>query len=165
MLEHLVIRSFIQSDFDDVFGLHINLYDHISKLRPDLFFPASSNLSTEKKEFIDYCNEPSTVCYVAVLKESIIGYISAYVCNPPENQRCVKRRFMLLDEIFVSKEFRGNGVGTVLIDNLIKDCEKKEIDRIELFAIDSNKNAIELYNRLGFVNQTIRMERILKQKS
>lgn len=51
----------------------------------------------------------------------------------------------LLDEIYIDKEFRNNGIGTNIIKNILHD---KLI--VYLWVYKNNEKAIELYFRLGF---------------
>ena len=52
--------------------------------------------------------------------------------------------------IFVKKEFRGKGIGKLLMKELIKWFKKNNIKKVSLCVHTKNKKAIKLYERLGF---------------
>jgi ribosomal protein S18 acetylase RimI-like enzyme len=51
--------------------------------------------------------------------------------------------------IAVRKEFRGHGVGTILMKETLDTCRGK-FDIVHLGVFSVNKGAIRLYERLGF---------------
>ncbi len=53
---------------------------------------------------------------------------------------------ILLDEIYLEKEYRGKGIGTEIIKDIL---DKNSI--VSLWVYKKNKNAIKLYEKLGFV--------------
>ncbi|WP_053001267.1 GNAT family N-acetyltransferase [Kosmotoga pacifica] len=57
---------------------------------------------------------------------------------------------LLLDVLAVSKEARGQGVGTKLLAHTIAFAKKERLKRIRLYVIDKNERAKQLYERMGF---------------
>ena len=59
----------------------------------------------------------------------------------------------LIDEIYIEKEFRNNGIGTDIIMKVVKKSNKKNI---YLWVYKENIKAVSLYKRLGFkiIDQT-----------
>jgi ribosomal protein S18 acetylase RimI-like enzyme len=53
-------------------------------------------------------------------------------------------------DIFVKKEFRGKGIGKILLEKAQSYCREKGYSRILLMVSVNNANAIELYNKSGF---------------
>ena len=56
---------------------------------------------------------------------------------------------MWIEEIYVSPEFRGCGIGSAFLEHLIKSREKS-VRRLRLEAEKENEGAIKLYRSLGF---------------
>lgn len=57
----------------------------------------------------------------------------------------------LLDEIYVSPEFRGCGLGTQYIEN-VKDVFDEDIKGLRLEACYDNAGALKLYESMGFMH-------------
>lgn len=53
---------------------------------------------------------------------------------------------LLLDEIFIEKEYRNNGIGSSIIKNYVLDND----DNIYLWVYKDNIKAFNLYKKLGF---------------
>lgn len=53
----------------------------------------------------------------------------------------------LIDEIYIEKEFRNNGIGTDIILKVLKESNNKNI---YLWVYKDNTKAVSLYKRLGF---------------
>jgi len=58
---------------------------------------------------------------------------------------------VMISELYVKKEFQGKGVGESLLRNIIQEAEKDgRFNQIELIVNKSQKEAIGLYEKLGF---------------
>ena len=67
----------------------------------------------------------------------------------------------MLDEadimnIVVRKDFRNQGIGNILLQNLIDLSKKQQITSISLEVMEENYPAIHLYKNFGFVAVGIR---------
>ena len=61
-----------------------------------------------------------------------------------------------IDNVVVAEEFRGQGVGTMLLRELILRGEERGIQAFTLEVRVSNAPAIHVYEKLGFVSEGIR---------
>lgn len=52
---------------------------------------------------------------------------------------------LLLEEIYIEEEYRNHGIGTNIINNIIKDNKK-----LNLWVYKENTKALSLYKRIGF---------------
>lgn len=60
--------------------------------------------------------------------------------------------------IFVVREWRGKGIGTLLMERLIDWARRHPvIEKINLEVYDHNTDAIRLYRRLGFLEEGLRI--------
>ena len=57
---------------------------------------------------------------------------------------------LLMDGIAVHSEFRGKGVGSKLLDEIVKYARENKYDKIRLDVININPRAKQLYERKGF---------------
>lgn len=93
----------------------------------------------EEKEIIDYVN--------ANVPKSISNYKSIIVDEKVVGCLLVEKENdgVLVDEIYLEEEHRGKGIGTSILKNVIK-----ENNIVYLWVYKLNKNAIKLYEKLGF---------------
>lgn len=55
--------------------------------------------------------------------------------------------------ICISKEYWGYGIGKALLENVLMWAESTEIRKISLTVVETNKKAINLYRRYGFIEE------------
>jgi RimJ/RimL family protein N-acetyltransferase len=55
--------------------------------------------------------------------------------------------------ICVSKEYWGHGIGKVLLENILMWADAVGFEKITLTVVETNTKAIQLYKRLGFVEE------------
>jgi len=67
---------------------------------------------------------------------------------------------LLLDELFMREEFRGKGIGTGFLKNLIS-AESGKCKAIFLEVIPSNTKAMEFYRKAGFMIHVNKFHRYL----
>lgn len=58
-----------------------------------------------------------------------------------------------LRPIIVSDEFRGTGIGTLLLSGLLQDAERRGFKTVHLYTEDDNDSAIRFYEKSGFTNR------------
>lgn len=56
----------------------------------------------------------------------------------------------LMDGICVNRQYRGQGVGTLLLDEINKEAKRRGYSQVRLDVIDTNHRAKRLYERCGF---------------
>ena len=110
------------------------------RYKEGIIYMYSKGLSGEEKEniteyIITSVNETLKDYYNIVFDDKIIG--SILVKDIQEGK--------LIDEIYIEKEFRNNGIGTDIIKKLIENNES-----IYLWVYKENIKAVSLYKRLGF---------------
>lgn len=64
-------------------------------------------------------------------------------------------------DIFVKEEFRGKGVGKILVEKAESHCRERGYSRILLMVSVSNESANKLYNRMGFKAEQTYMAKAL----
>lgn len=160
--------SVLSGGIPDPFGQDINAYrvcrDRIVAAIDKEFFPFEV-LRAEKEDIKDIARlekecfscpwsenavleamNHKTVFFKAVKDKKTIGYISVTAVAGEG----------YINNIAVSKACRGQGVGTYLLDRAIRFGEEEKLEFLSLEVRASNKNAISLYEKSGFVNEGIR---------
>jgi GNAT superfamily N-acetyltransferase len=56
---------------------------------------------------------------------------------------------LYLDDLYVKKEFRGEGIGKMLIDKIFEIAKKENCKRLRWQVLDWNTPAIDFYEKLG----------------
>ncbi len=63
-----------------------------------------------------------------------------------------KRPFGLLEDVFINNEFRGSGVGTVLIEQIINKAVKMNCYKLLATSRHARSRVHELYVKIGFTD-------------
>ena len=131
----LKIRKATENDFPAIFGLITELAEYEESLDK---VSNSLELMYEQK---DYFN-----CYVAETEEKeIIGmalyYFSYYTWVG---------KTLYLDDLYVKEAWRGNGLGTRLMDKMFEVAKAEKCNRFRLQVLNWNESAIKLYEKSGF---------------
>ena len=91
-----------------------------------------------------------------ILKEELTSETSQFFCAKYENKIVgfagIK---IIIDEadimnIAVKKDYRRQGIATLLLNHILNICKEKEINTIHLEVNEENFSAISLYQKLGF---------------
>jgi len=72
------------------------------------------------------------------------AFIFYFYEREPENGE------LILDGIAVHPDFRGKGIGTKLLENVVFHASENNYSRVRLDVIDTNKKARRLYESQGF---------------
>jgi ribosomal protein S18 acetylase RimI-like enzyme len=82
---------------------------------------------------------------VAFEDEKPIGYAVFY----PNFATFRGQRGLYLEDIYITKEFRGRGVGEAIIKYLAKAAKERGFERIDFQVLEWNTPAIKFYEKLG----------------
>lgn len=96
------------------------------------------------EEFNDLLKSKRELLLLIEDNNKIKGYLIGVLVITP------KYKSAEIGDLFIIKEDRGKGYATALIKKFINICEKKSIKRFKLGVDITNKNAIKLYQELGF---------------
>jgi RimJ/RimL family protein N-acetyltransferase len=123
----------------------------LSKLRVEID-GETENLDRESgeglltpKDFEKLINEDS----IAEVDGKIVGFARC------EGNKLSRFRHKAEFGICISKEYWGNGIGKVLIENILMWADTVGIEKISLTVVQTNTKAIQLYKRYGFVEEGI----------
>ena len=89
---------------------------------------------------------PYVKLYTYSVDKNIIGFIL---------YEDIQDRFEL-DNIYVLDSYRKKGIDSILMDLMINEGKKKNIQNITLEVREDNYKAINLYKKYGFVEKAIR---------
>jgi ribosomal protein S18 acetylase RimI-like enzyme len=98
--------------------------------------------------------KPDTVLLLAFEGDALIGYALAHVLAVeetwiPDTWR-TGPRIAEVESLSVLPEYRGQGVGTALMDELDGEIAALGVDDVIVGALAGNEDALRLYRRRGF---------------
>lgn len=108
------------------------------------YFPMESKLEVEDAVRIWLSYQAQNASYAAVVDGKVVGMAVLYL------QTFQKLKHQSLFAIILSKEARGKGIGTKLIEHLEKEAKgRHKLEKLHLEVYEGNP-AMRLYTRLGF---------------
>jgi len=107
-----------------------------------------------KKEFDEFSQSKNKILIIAKDSETKGYLIGSLLIN-------AYTKTGYIDDVFVSANFRGKGIGKKLISEFKIILRKKHIKKMRLGVNPKNKNAIKLYKKLRFKITHYEMEKKL----
>lgn len=104
--------------------------------------------SYTEKELQDILQSDMNFMFLALNSES--GHMMGLALASERKVFRYKEPIIEIDELFVSKEYRNNGVASKLIQKIIDISKEKGIENILVASGFQWKNAHKLYEKLGF---------------
>ena len=129
----IIVREAQEKDMNDLIKLIIELAE---------FEKAPKEVEIDSKILINdgFRKKSYFKCFVAENKNTIIGAAVIY-----ERYSTWKGRTIHLEDLIVTKKMRTNGIGTLLLNKLIKYAKKLKVKRVSWEVIDWNEKAIKFY--------------------
>ncbi|MDA7809953.1 GNAT family N-acetyltransferase [Flavobacteriaceae bacterium] len=134
---YLNIRPATESDMPEVLSL-------IKELAAFEKEPNAVIITTKDLINHAFSKTPLFVCFVAVLKTKIVGMSLGY-----PRYSTWKGPTMHLEDLIVTSNKRGLGIGQALFSNFIKYSQLKGVKRIEWAVLNWNVDAIKFYQSNG----------------
>lgn len=144
-MDNIIIRKATIEDLSIIQELNNSLFK-LEKENYDSTLVNDWPLSEEGKE---YFSDLILNHYViaATLNNNIVGYLAGTI---EEKGSYVEVQYGEINNMLVKDEYRGYGVGKLLINNFKEYCKSNNISDIKVVASYKNKNAIEFYHKNGF---------------
>lgn len=131
------IRKLEQKDIDQAYKLLNELYENGIVYE---IFISKYNKSLADNNFYGIVAEENGI---------ILGILISRLVD-----RLVKPKDILfIDDLIIDKEYRGKGIGKLLLQNAINYGKELDCQTIELKAYICNETAHKLYEKMGFEKQ------------
>jgi len=96
------------------------------------------------------------VMLVAELGGIVVGYADYYVLPSIWE----KWNEATVNYLFVHKDYQGKGIGSKLLEEVVKRADKVGIAEIHVATEKGNEQAIRLYKKHGFLKEYVLLERV-----
>lgn len=106
--------------------------------------PEAVEVTVEDLQNDGFGTHPAFHCFVAEVNSKIEGIALIY-----NRYSTWKGKIIHLEDLIVSKSMRGTGLGTALLDEVVKYGQQLGVRRINWEVIDWNENAIAFYEKKG----------------
>ena len=126
-------------DYDSHLNEDVKKYTKLNSRRAIIFVAEMLSIST-------------ATLSVAEDGKRLIGYIYGRIENRP---KMVLDRCGIIEDWFVEEKYRGQGIGEMLWDKLIRWFKSKKCNCLETDAYPTNKLAVNIYHELGFIDKKI----------
>ena len=104
-------------------------------------------VSLEHFQESGFGESPVWWAFVAEVEGEVEGFALYYI-----RYSTWKGRRMYLEDILVSEEMRGKGIGTLLFDRCVQEAKEKNLNGIVWQVLDWNEPAINFYKKNEGVN-------------
>jgi GNAT superfamily N-acetyltransferase len=128
------IRKAVEADFEQIHALFTEFAAF--EKHPEKMLNTVERMKDEQ-EFFN--------CWVAEMPDNrIIGYVSCFFCYYTWTGKA-----LYMDDLYVKPQFRGNAIGTRLIDRVIRYAKETGCHRLRWQVSEWNKPAIDFYRKIG----------------
>lgn len=155
MQNDITIRKANLKDLNEIVRLNFDLFKKEYK-----DFDKSLNLEWSNREgkeyFKDRVCQKNGFAWVAEDGKKIVGYLCGGICDRKDYRK--KAKYAELENMFISNQYRNQGLGGKLARFFIKWCKENKVNYISVTASAQNKQAIEFYRKLGFEDYDLTLE-------
>jgi RimJ/RimL family protein N-acetyltransferase len=107
-----------------------------------------ATVNSERNQVRKLNKSPSKIYIVAEVNNKVIGYLTF---QNGSLRRNVHAGFL---SMFIKKNYRGKGIGRLLLSELIKWAElNPTVEKLSLAVFSNNSRAIALYKKMGFIQE------------
>ena len=152
-----ILRSGEISDYEQVLPLKISVHNKHAKAEGKFYKDSQDVLSIQS-----YSDEVAKD-HVLVLDNDgiIVAYVFILEMNIKNHPLINDQKILYIDDLCVSEERRGKGIGTELFSKLLEYAKIKGYSSLELSVWDFNEEAQNFYSKMGMRRTRIRMIREL----
>ena len=102
------------------------------------------------------------VIFVAESAGRAVGLVHASIGYAPDLPIVVPRRYVMIHDLVVGKDFRRAGIGRALVERVHEWAIARDVAEVELNVWEFNRPALALYKEMGYETVRRRMSKRLK---
>jgi len=150
--KRIVLRRVTSRDIDRIVRLWQALAD-------ERRYIATDKVTVEQKNrWVKSIHDRGVLWVLAEIEGELAGSLSLARHRDSEKTKHVRGLAM-----GVAREYRGMGVGSALMDYAVRWARKRKVKKIVLSVFSTNRKAIALYKKFGFVTEGTRKKQFLIQ--
>ena len=148
------LRPAEKTDYPQLKKLMVQLQQYHVNLRPDVY-KMSEDFFTEDTfdKLLAECN-----VLLAVEENGEIAGAVSYSIMDMKASIIHPFKSLWISDLVIEENHRRQGIGSMLMDKIKQIAKENNVDRIQLNVNALNSGAIELYEKLGFTPELIKME-------
>jgi ribosomal protein S18 acetylase RimI-like enzyme len=159
-LPDAVVRAARSADLQRLGGLGALLVQEHHDFDARRFLPARSRTPDDYASFLgSQLDDPHVVVLVAEHDGQVIGY--AYAAIEGYDYMSLRGPAAVLHDLIVDPEYRGRGVGRLLLNATLSYLTSQGAPRVVLSTAERNEAAQRLFERMGFRRTMVEMTREL----
>jgi ribosomal protein S18 acetylase RimI-like enzyme len=144
------IRKALSSDLEALIPLIEALDAHHVAIMPENFKafdgPTRPVDLLEKK-----VASPDNALFIALDGDNVVGFVDIQKSANPPYPMFVQKDFALLDNLYVTPEFRGTGLAHTLFEKAKEWAKEQRFASVQLKVYNKNKGAIRFYEKEGLI--------------
>lgn len=159
IMEKVTIRKATIDDLGVIQQLASELFEYEHQRWDDTIdpnWPFSEEATASYKKAI---NEKVTL--VAERDGSPAGYLIGKIF-PADPKAARQASAAYLENIYISSDYRGSGMGEQLIKEFSDRCKDEGAEKIDVMVNAKNANAIKFYEKMGYATSRLLMSKELK---
>jgi ribosomal protein S18 acetylase RimI-like enzyme len=144
------------SDLDTIQSMNRELFDYEYSLFNQSLVPEWSFSEEARKWFESRIKKRNGCVIIARDGKSVAGYLLGNIEDPEKWRKA--SRVAEIENLVISKNYRGKGIGKKLCEKFSEWCKSKKIERIKLVVLENNERTIKFYKDVGFTDYSKTME-------
>lgn len=150
----MILELARSSDWKAINALAMQVHALHVGWRPDIYAMPQMLFTQERVE----ADIQSNALYVVRRNGTVIGYVRLGM-RETEYPGLVKRRILLVEELCVSEDLRGQGIGTEMMEDVQTLAKEWGCTDLQLGVQPENEAALALYRKCGFTIRNLQMQR------
>lgn len=149
----ICIRWAETGDYDSVESIMKQVQQLHIDWRPDIYKTADPVYSREL--FADLVKQKHVL--IAQTDAGVVG-IATFAYRHIASDKQVTRDVLFVEDLAVKDGYRGQGIGTLLMEHMKQKVVSEHLDGLELQVNARNTSARKMYAKLGFTEKSINLE-------
>lgn len=157
MPTELTIRTATMDDFAAVCRLLHELDGHHVRILPDVFQPFDGP-TRQRERIARFVDGDDAELFVAEINRDIVGLATIQISSSPDAPMFRPGRHAYMDNLVVNRDFRGSGIGKMLLARVTEWTRSRNLQCIEISVWMDNDVGLSFFTSNGFTPRCQRMQ-------